>query len=124
LDRGIAGTLTAPSSYFMKSPPLQYTDDEARQLTEAFIAGSVTPRIKPRKAVKGDVPKVAVMLSKRLPRKEMASRAGERVVPPKKWATPHSGRIEEKLTPAAQSLSRVSGKRRIVCPHGQATLGR
>jgi myo-inositol-1-phosphate synthase len=37
LDRGIGGALDAPSSYFMKTPPTQYTDDEARRLTEAFI---------------------------------------------------------------------------------------
>ncbi|MEK6221910.1 MAG: inositol-3-phosphate synthase [Chloroflexota bacterium] len=37
LDRGISGSLTAPSSYFMKSPPIQYTDDIARQKTEEFI---------------------------------------------------------------------------------------
>lgn len=39
LDRGISGTLEAPSSYLMKSPPVQHPDDEARQLTEEFIAG-------------------------------------------------------------------------------------
>lgn len=39
LDRGLSGALTAPSSYFMKSPPIQYTDDEARAKTEAFIRG-------------------------------------------------------------------------------------
>jgi myo-inositol-1-phosphate synthase len=39
LDRGVGGSLNAPSSYFMKSPPVQYTDEEARQLTESFIAG-------------------------------------------------------------------------------------
>ena len=38
-DRGISGPITAPSSYFMKSPLIQYTDDEARQLVEDFIAG-------------------------------------------------------------------------------------
>ncbi len=38
LDRGLAGPLEAPASYFMKSPPIQYTDDEARQMTEDFIA--------------------------------------------------------------------------------------
>jgi hypothetical protein len=37
LDHGVAGALTAPSSYFKKSPPVQYTDDEARRLTEEFI---------------------------------------------------------------------------------------
>ncbi len=39
MDRGISGPLVAPSSYFMKSPPVQFTDDIARQKTEAFIAG-------------------------------------------------------------------------------------
>ena len=39
LDRGMSGALTAPSSYFMKSPPQQFTDDEAREMTKAFIAG-------------------------------------------------------------------------------------
>lgn len=39
LDRGISGTLIGPSAYFMKSPPIQYTDDQARAMTEAFIAG-------------------------------------------------------------------------------------
>jgi myo-inositol-1-phosphate synthase len=40
LDRGIGGPLLAPASYFMKSPPVQYTDDVARQALEAFIAGT------------------------------------------------------------------------------------
>ena len=39
LDRGIGGALTSPSSYFMKTPPVQYTDAEAHARTEAFIAG-------------------------------------------------------------------------------------
>ncbi|MCL4310429.1 MAG: inositol-3-phosphate synthase [Actinomycetota bacterium] len=39
LDRGISGTLEGPSSYFMKSPPIQHPDDIARNMTEAFIAG-------------------------------------------------------------------------------------
>ncbi len=38
-DRGIAGALVGPSSYFMKSPPIQFDDDECRRRTEAFIAG-------------------------------------------------------------------------------------
>ena len=40
MDRGIGGALEAPSSYFMKSPPKQFTDDQARQLVEDFIAGT------------------------------------------------------------------------------------
>ncbi|MFP4437676.1 MAG: inositol-3-phosphate synthase [Chloroflexaceae bacterium] len=39
LDRGIGGALDGPSAYFMKTPPRQYTDNEARQLTEEFIQG-------------------------------------------------------------------------------------
>jgi myo-inositol-1-phosphate synthase len=39
LDRGLAGTLVAPSSYFMKSPPIQIHDDVARERVEAFIRG-------------------------------------------------------------------------------------
>jgi len=38
LDQGVMGALTAPSAYFMKSPPVQYTDDEARRIVEEFIA--------------------------------------------------------------------------------------
>jgi myo-inositol-1-phosphate synthase len=38
MDRGISGALVGPSSYFMKSPPVQFTDEEARRRTEAFIA--------------------------------------------------------------------------------------
>jgi myo-inositol-1-phosphate synthase len=36
LDRGIGGPLLGPSAYFMKSPPVQYTDDQARELVEQF----------------------------------------------------------------------------------------
>jgi len=37
LNNKISGALFAPSSYFMKSPPRQYTDTEARDMTEKFI---------------------------------------------------------------------------------------
>jgi myo-inositol-1-phosphate synthase len=39
LDRGIGGPLLAPSAYFMKSPPVQYHDDVARDMVEAFARG-------------------------------------------------------------------------------------
>jgi myo-inositol-1-phosphate synthase len=39
MDRGIAGPVYAPASYFMKTPPKQYTDDICREMTEAFIRG-------------------------------------------------------------------------------------
>jgi myo-inositol-1-phosphate synthase len=38
-DRGLVGSLVAPSSYFMKSPHIQYSDDECRRRLEQFIAG-------------------------------------------------------------------------------------
>ncbi|HEX6818624.1 MAG TPA: inositol-3-phosphate synthase [Ktedonobacterales bacterium] len=37
-DAGIAGSLLGPSGYFMKSPPVQYTDEQARLMVEQFIA--------------------------------------------------------------------------------------
>ncbi|NDE83880.1 MAG: inositol-3-phosphate synthase [Actinobacteria bacterium] len=39
LDRGIGGPLLSPSSYFMKSPPEQYSDEEAHNRTQEFIDG-------------------------------------------------------------------------------------
>src|SRR4051794_25129644 len=39
LDRGIGGALVGPSSYFMKSPPQQFSDHDARGKTLEFIAG-------------------------------------------------------------------------------------
>ena len=41
MDRGIGGPLLSPSSYFMKSPPVQYSDSEAREAVEKFIRGEV-----------------------------------------------------------------------------------
>jgi myo-inositol-1-phosphate synthase len=52
LDRHQAGPLLGPSSYFMKSPPEQYTDHEARERTERFIAGELAvaaPRVRAAK---------------------------------------------------------------------------
>jgi len=43
LDRGVGGPLVGPSAYFMKSPPVQYHDDEAYRLVEAFAAGEDAP---------------------------------------------------------------------------------
>ena len=38
MDRGESGAVVGPSAYFMKSPPIQYTDDVARQMVEDFIS--------------------------------------------------------------------------------------
>ncbi|MBC6456469.1 inositol-3-phosphate synthase [Actinomadura sp. HBU206391] len=40
-DRGIGGPILSASSYFMKSPPEQYNDDQARDAVEAFIRGDI-----------------------------------------------------------------------------------
>jgi len=42
-DRGVGGPILGPSSYFMKSPPVQYRDDVAAQLVESFIRGEEQP---------------------------------------------------------------------------------
>ena len=39
LDRKIGGPLIGPSAYFMKSPPVQYHDDVAHEMVEAFARG-------------------------------------------------------------------------------------
>jgi len=40
LDRGLGGTIVAPSAYFMKSPPRQIPDDRAREGVEDYIKGT------------------------------------------------------------------------------------
>jgi myo-inositol-1-phosphate synthase len=40
LDRGMAGPLVAPSAYLMKTPPQQFKDEVAHEMTEAFIRGN------------------------------------------------------------------------------------
>ena len=37
MDKGVSGAVEAPSAYFMKSPPTQYTDDVARNMVETFV---------------------------------------------------------------------------------------
>jgi len=39
MDRGLSGALIGPAAYFMKSPPVQFSDDEARDMVESFIRG-------------------------------------------------------------------------------------
>jgi myo-inositol-1-phosphate synthase len=40
-DRGIGGPVLSASSYFMKSPPVQYSDHDAHESVEAFIKGDI-----------------------------------------------------------------------------------
>jgi myo-inositol-1-phosphate synthase len=63
LDAGKSGAMIAPSSYFMKSPPKQFTDEQARQMVEDFIvecragkpgaaAKKARPKARPRSRAK------------------------------------------------------------------------
>jgi myo-inositol-1-phosphate synthase len=45
LDAGVGGALLGPSAYFMKSPPVQYSDDVARQRVEAYIRSVGLPAV-------------------------------------------------------------------------------
>ncbi len=49
LDRGLSGTLEGPSAYFMKSPPVQHPDDEARRMVEDFIGANRQDAARPAK---------------------------------------------------------------------------
>jgi myo-inositol-1-phosphate synthase len=40
LDRGVGGPLIGPSAYFMKSPPVQFSDEGAREMVQEFILGN------------------------------------------------------------------------------------
>jgi len=92
LDNGLKGALTAPSSYFKKSPPIQYTDEDARRLTEEFIVqyGHKTTVSKPKqKTTKGGVngkgPKTQKLTLKR--KSETSKRTGTRRGRPTKRKT-------------------------------------
>ncbi|HEY1298284.1 MAG TPA: inositol-3-phosphate synthase [Chloroflexota bacterium] len=52
LDRGLSGALEGPAAYFMKSPPIQHRDEEARLMVEAFIAedAAEATTVEPREA--------------------------------------------------------------------------
>lgn len=49
MNHGLKGSLIEPSAYFMKTPPVQYTDSEARKMVEAFIQQYRKPTAKKRK---------------------------------------------------------------------------
>jgi myo-inositol-1-phosphate synthase len=66
LDRGIGGALVGPASYFMKSPPQQFSDEEAHARTEAFIREDAEVNSQPPAEAAGSSPQ---------PRKERSGRA-------------------------------------------------
>jgi myo-inositol-1-phosphate synthase len=48
LDRGIGGPIIGPSAYFMKSPPVQFHDDVAHGMVEAFANGGAENEVWPQ----------------------------------------------------------------------------
>ncbi len=90
LDNHLSGALIEPSSYFKKSPPVQYTDPEARRMTEEFIAkygwkttAVGTSKVK-RAARKPAAKKPAT--KKAAPKKVTPKKAAPKKVTPKKAA--------------------------------------
>ena len=55
-DRGIGGPILSASSYLMKSPPVQRTDEEGRASVEAFIRGDEEAPAKPKQRAGGGKP--------------------------------------------------------------------
>jgi len=55
LDRELSGALVAPSAYFKKTPPVQFTDDVAKRKVEAFIAGEENETLPVTEAVREKV---------------------------------------------------------------------
>ncbi len=89
LDNGLSGALIGPSAYFKKSPPVQYTDDEARRLTEEFIAKygwkEAAPKRRRPTRVAAKKPKIEKPAVKRAAAaKAKKSSIGKRVVRKKK----------------------------------------
>jgi myo-inositol-1-phosphate synthase len=68
LDNGLSGALIEPSSYFKKSPPVQFTDDEAHRLTEEFISKYALK--KTRKSAVAKQPKPVKKTAKKTTRKK------------------------------------------------------
>jgi len=80
LDNGLKGALLAPSAYFKKSPPVQYTDAEAHEMVEEFIRkyGKATPTEKKKLTMKKSEEKKQPKTAKRktkAPKKKVAETA-------------------------------------------------
>jgi myo-inositol-1-phosphate synthase len=111
LDNGLSGALIEPSSYFKKSPPVQYTDDQARRMTEEFIAkyGWKQPGQK-RRPVKAAAKKPATKkpaTKKATPKKATPKKATPKKATPKK-ATPR------KATPRKAASRKATKTKRVV----------
>jgi myo-inositol-1-phosphate synthase len=88
LDNNLSGAIIEPSSYFKKSPPVQYTDDQARRLTEEFITKygwkETAKKRKPVKAAAKKPPTRKPASKKTTAKKAAKSTKAKRVVKTKK----------------------------------------
>jgi myo-inositol-1-phosphate synthase len=110
MDRGLSGAIEAPSAYFKKSPPVQYTDDEARELTEDFIAGgSAVKRVLPRGAVKKPAGKPAKKKTKKKAARKTA-RGAARKTPKKAAKKPARGRAATRVKVKAKTRAKAKTK--------------
>jgi myo-inositol-1-phosphate synthase len=102
LDRGLSGAIVAPSAYFKKSPPIQFTDVEARAMTEAFIAGEIDGQ---GRAVRGvrPAPKKAPAAKKKAPPRKAAA---PRKAAPKVARKPARPKVKKAKAKAARSRKR------------------
>jgi myo-inositol-1-phosphate synthase len=67
LDNGVSGTLEAPSAYFMKSPPVQLTDDDAHDRVEDFIVRYAKKSMRPAEGSEARMAAMAEELSQPAP---------------------------------------------------------
>ena len=78
LDHGVGGPLIGPASYFMKSPPQQFTDHEARERTEAFIQRYRRPEAYVDKPLRNSAPRDAAVERAAAPEVSAAPAAAEK----------------------------------------------
>ena len=104
LDRGLKGTLVAPSSYFMKSPPQQIHDDIAFNRVEAFIRGEDNETL-----VGTEAPAKRTLASCAVPKAPReAARRAERRRPTARVTGRASGRLEAPAPPTRSPDSRLA----------------
>jgi myo-inositol-1-phosphate synthase len=87
LDSGLKGAILEPSSYFMKSPPVQYTDADARRFTEEFIlkyGGRKATKSRPVRAAAKKPAEAKPAVKKATTTRRLRKTTGKRVVRKKK----------------------------------------
>ena len=113
LNKGVAGTLERPSSYLMKSPPVQYADDEARERTEEFIRKHAREATA-KEAVEGRRPRPGLRAG--LDSGPMGLRVC--LVTPFAWSRPHD--VNEHVAGIAAELRALGHSVTVLAPSTRA----